>query len=211
MTQREQAGRTWAFRAAVEVEVQGVFHALAANSRGAPQALRALTERAAQDEGRHRVECAELAESLGVLVPELPVARAGLLGPPTLSTDRRALFTAVALGCITESISAALLGEMLEHAQGLARNVVHGVLRDEVDHARIGWGWLAWQAQNSDVSWLGAHVPAMIAAALPREQVDSGVDLREFGILSGDRARTIPQEVIQDVLRPGFAQFNILF
>ena len=129
--------------------------------------------------------------------------------------SRRALHAAVALGCVTESLSTALLVTLrprVEHP--VVRDALDVILEDEIRHGRLGWAHLSDAAAREDVSWLAAHVPAMIDDALAGEAGLSlphgGADLGDLGILDRETSQKVAREVIATTIVPGLARSGIV-
>lgn len=217
--------RVWRHRRRIEFEAAAAFRGLARDLGeiyGAGDAVAHLALKAADDEIRHAELCAQIlmTSADGESLVEAAPATFPALGPATLAPRARALFAAVAMGCVTESLSTRLLIEMQTRAQGgLVRQTIHDIAVDEVTHARVGWATLAREAADGDIRWLGDYVPAMIAAALndeidPLSPVPAPSDRRDFspwGILPRDEARGLMIEVVEEVIRPGLKHFGVVF
>jgi hypothetical protein len=63
------------------------------------------------------------------------------------------------------------------------RTVLQELARDEVQHARLGWAYLAWAKDRLDLSFLSAFLPAMATAA-------TGEDLFQPGPPEADDPRS---------------------
>jgi hypothetical protein len=135
-----------------------------------------------------------------------------VLGPPALSPRDRALYAAVAIGCVTESLSCALLLELRAAASHpLVAATVEEIVRDEIEHARIGWALLAAEAERRDVSWLAEHVPAMATAAVADDVsgMAGAPALAGLGVLPRPRIRALVEETWRSVIGPGLARHGI--
>lgn len=144
---RASLARHWLARCAAERRVSDAFEVVrrALEDDEAPRALCELAARAVDDELRHAELCREVASryageelaaprSLALEVPPHPGASA---------PQRRALHV---LGhcALNETFASAVLEHALQRAEGeLARAALRELLSDEVDHARLGWGYLA--------------------------------------------------------------------
>ena len=210
--------RVWRHRERVEREAADQFARLAGDLRdaGAPPALIDMAEAAAVDEAEHAVLCRavvdRLAPGLAPLAPALGVS----LGPAGLSPRRRALYRAVALSCVTETFSTALLLEMRRLAtDGQVHATVQRILRDEIDHSRLGWAYLAWVAAREDVSWLSAHLPGMLREAIggdlppaaPAAPIRHAGEDR--GVLARERILEVAGRAYDQVIAPGLARYDI--
>jgi hypothetical protein len=213
---RKRAARVWAIRERTEHEVSRLFLRLAddLSASGAPQALVARAQRCAEDELVHAVHCREIVRALDPAVTPLPPNLQFRLGGASLSVAQRALYASVALGCVTESLSTALLLEMRRHAEeDVVKSGLDRILTDEVQHSRLGWAHLAYVAKTSDVSWLAEHTHAMFDAALSSETVaptDGDTEaLRAWGILSPDEVARIAEATRSSVIQPGLRAHGI--
>lgn len=211
-----RAARVWAIRERTEHEAASLFDRLAADldASGRPAALVALASRCAADERAHAVHCRAVVDALDASVAPLAPEREVRLGPASGSAARRALYASVALGCITESLSTALLIELRSHARlDVLRRALDVILEDEVRHSRLGWAHLAHEAEHGDVAWIAEHVPAMLRAALelerPREDA-APIDLARYGVLSAARVSAICRATIDGTIVPGFAHFGLV-
>ena len=120
------------------------------------------------------------------------------------------------MSCVTETLSAALLGEMVERAvDGQVRDVMQAILRDEVGHARLGWAHLAAEAQRGPAGFIGDYLPAMLAGTVNDELFSSSAEHREREALCGlgalDRGgrRRIFEETMRLVVFPGLQRFGV--
>ncbi|WP_434048570.1 MULTISPECIES: ferritin-like domain-containing protein [Sorangium] len=216
---RAAAAGVWRSRTCAELEAAARFSRLAEQlaAAGAVAPVVAMARAAAEDERRHAALCAALARELGGATFTPPaVAGAPEVAPRALGTRERLLYEVVAMSCVTETLSAALLGEMVERATDpRVRDTMQQILRDEVDHARLGWAHLAaeWQRGCADV--IGQHLPAMLAGTVHEEVFSSGAEHPEQGALSGLGAlgrgerRRIFDETMRLVVLPGLRRFGI--
>jgi hypothetical protein len=207
--------RVWAYRERVEHEAADQFTRLAEglSAVGSDAKITALARRSALDEKRHAILCSTLAREFDPEVefdcPQLGVS----LGPRHWSVADQTLYAAVALCCVTETLSSALLIEMHGlSTHPLVRQTVHSILQDEITHSRIGWAHLAEQAQRTNVRWICEHLPSMVAEAMGGELplVKGGVDdLSAYGVLPRSKAHTIMVRAVREVVLPGLASFGI--
>jgi hypothetical protein len=213
---RRVVARVWRSRETTEREAAQLFADLAHDLQGlgADPSLVSRARKAERDEMRHAVRCSEIVASFES-EPSVPDPPDRLrLGPIQLGPAKRALFASVALCCVTETLSTALLLEMRNRAaDALVRRTVHEILRDEVEHARVGWAHLAIEARRRNSSWLAPYVPGMLAAAvrgdLASSSDDLGQDLSAYGILPRPDVRRVLRDVAADVLLPGLERFDV--
>lgn len=144
---REELAEHWLARAASERRVEAAFEVVrdALREAGAPAPLLALAERAIDDERRHTRLAHRVAERFAGRSLDEP-ARLPLVVPEHRGASpevRRALHV---LGhcAVNETFASAVLEAALAASEGaLARAALRELLADEIDHARIGWGYLA--------------------------------------------------------------------
>jgi len=210
-----EAARLWSYRATVELEAAARFDRLAATARrqGAEAIVVELAERAGDDERRHHQRCVELVQHLGGhwSAPAEVVAKPVRSG---LGARADLLYELVAMSCVTETFSAALLMEMrAAAADELVREVVHEVLVDEVDHSRLGWAHLASEARGHSVAFIGERLPRMLAATVAEElfgpDSDPSPELDGLGALSRARRRDVFAATMLDVVFPGLRRFGV--
>lgn len=209
----EAVGEAWRYRERVEREAAILFDDLATGL--AEVGWPGLAERAAvaaADERRHAARCRDIVDACLLDRAPLPLAR-HRLGPSSLGRRDQVLFASVAVGCVTETLSCALL---LEMRQGIelepVRVAVEEIVRDEIEHSRLGWAHLAAEAARGDVAWLAPHVEAMRRAALTHdvEPPRLGDDLGAYGILSAARVAVTVDAAWRDIVVPGLALHGVV-
>ena len=211
-----QVARVWRYRERVELEAADIFSRLALrlkHHRFSGNVV-ALAERAAEDERMHALLCRRLVDRFAPGMPTLRPALGAELGPATLTHRRRAVYAAVAVGCVTETLSTALLLEMQASAQDkLVRDTVHHILKDEVRHSRLGWAVLAAEAARTTTAWLAPYIESMIRAAKQADmdpmKVDESRDLSPYGVLPPWKVDSIFYQTVNDVIVPGLRRFGV--
>lgn len=212
---RARAAGLWAFRAGAEAEAAARFGALAGalGRCGASPALVAAARKSAEDERRHLRDCAALAGTLGREV-RLPEARVALPGSARLPERLRLAQAMVATCCVAETLSALLLDEMRrrsEHPE--ARSLVHTILRDEVDHARLGWAWAETDLDDAQRAHLAEVLPGVLEDAVQDELFSDGpdalLDLEGWGGLRRSRRRALVAEGVAEVVLPGLQRAGV--
>lgn len=216
MTPESTAARVWLVRERTEHEAAALFAQLARDlaSCAAPDHLVALAARCGADELVHAQHCREIVGELDPTAAPLRHDASITLGPPGAGPPARALYASVALGCVTESLSTALLIALRPRAsRAVVRRALDVILEDEVRHSRLGWAVLAHVASREDVRWLQRHVPAMLHAALdgelPPATGGAPESLAAFGILDRDEVRRICEQTIESTITPGLARYGI--
>jgi hypothetical protein len=218
ISRAEGAARVWSFRTRAEREAALRFDRLAdeLSAHGAQAQVVALARQAARDEDRHVLLCAALAYRFGAR-REPPAPRAAPARAPSGLGRREALlYEVVAMACVTETLSAALLGEMHARAEdALVRRTIHRVLRDEIRHSRLGWAHLAAEQGELPAAMLADYLPAMLAGTVSDELFSSAGDaaaelaLDGLGALRRVRRRAIFEDTMRAVVFPGLEHFGI--
>jgi len=209
--ERARLGAMWAFRARGEHDTAGHYADLARRLRdaGPPGDFAARVAAAAADEARHRDVCAAMAAQLGHPPIDLSPRPLPRIAPHALQGGARQSYEMVALFCVTESINATLLLRSWQQATDAAtRGALHELLADEVQHSRIGWGYLA--AERGWRDEVASGLPRMLAAATHDEHFLAGpqppseaVDLAAYGLLAQPSLREVFLEAMHDVVLPG--------
>lgn len=209
--------QVWAVRHGVETGASLRFAALSQGMRaaGAPATLVELAARASADEVRHAAHCADILRSRQADVPP-PETRLLFFGPRDLGPEQRLTYEVVAQSCISETESMATLVTLLDAASDAhLRTVLQELARDEVQHARLGWAYLAWAKERLDLSFLSAFLPAMATAATGEDlfqpgppEADDPALLRSGVVPKRDRRR-IYLETLHSVVIPGFEEFRV--
>jgi hypothetical protein len=180
----------------------------------APKALTQLAENAIAEEHRHVDWCLRFARRLG---DEPCQAELGGTRPLTFDGadehDNRLLRTIFGC-CFSETVAVQVLiisQEQLTLESVRQLNRQHAA--EEVNHARLGWGFLAWpELEPRDRAMLGAFVPAMteLTRALwtgPDRPGD--VELEALGYLSVPLIERALSRAFDEVIRPGLERNGV--
>lgn len=200
-----QAAEVWLFRRDVEIEAASLFQSMSDAMRRFlwPVRLIDAAKRAGRDEIRHANLCQEL---VSLLDPERIIHEMPRSKQYHFENEDALLYTLVSVGCVTESMSTALLLRMSDTTTHVeCKRVVREVLLDEVGHSRIGWESLRFCSSNRSVRWLNDSLPTMCANARSGHIAESATqgDLRAFGILGVSEAKTILDQTEAEVIGPG--------
>jgi hypothetical protein len=210
----DRVARVWQVREQAEHEAAMLFGGLACElaAMGFRESFCEMALRASRDETEHAALCRGVVDAHARdLAPLLPRHRTRL-GPPSLSRRQRALYEAVALSCVTETLSVALLLEMRSCVRDPpAQAAVTRIVRDESRHSQIGWAVLEHERRAADVSWLSPHIGAMLRVALESEEVPAleANDLGSYGILTPSRTQAVAGAVVREVILPGLDRYGI--
>lgn len=211
------AGALWSFRARAELEAAARFRRIAALLRdtAAHDLVVDMARAAVDDELRHHVRCSALARRFGTAPASAIEPVAAPLRTDGRTPAEQVLVEAVAMGCVTETLSTALLLEMRAAASDdEVADTIDEILRDEVDHARLGWAHLAADVRRRDVAFLGARLPAMLAHTVHEEIFAEGDDelaapLAGLGGLPRSRRCAVFVQCMRDVVFPGLRVHGI--
>jgi hypothetical protein len=212
--------RVWRYRLRIEFEASALFDFLSEDLKrlyGPVDLGASFAKTAADDELRHAERCRQILAHAQAPLPELTPSAVDYLGPRAASLQDRVLYTSVAIGCVTETLSTALLVEMHKRADpGLIKNTIHEILTDEVNHGRVGWAELSRQSLQRDVSWLHSFISPMIQEALTSDvkpmltpATTTFQDLSRWGILPRSEALAIMEDTIEQVILPGLQHYGI--
>lgn len=182
---------------------------------GQPQ-LAAMAKDAAADENRHAEQCCALVRYFG----EEMTAREELVdrqvAPKGCTPTEGLLYEMVAMSCVTETLSCALLGALVERAaDSRVKEEMHSILKDEIGHSRLGWAFLATGLSSDAKQFVAHHLPAMLRGTVTRELFEQRPPHQLEEPLSGLGALTrlervdIFRESMQKVVFPGLERFGI--
>jgi hypothetical protein len=183
--------------------------------QGAPAVVVELSQQAVREETQHIALCLDLVRAFGGRMESPPIPE--LKVEPRLAGHDRALLLQVVLTCcINETMSAAVLGEMLSCARpGLVHDTVQEILRDEINHGRIGWALLSHEASKGPLKDVEAMVPWMLKAAVT-EELFSGSDAEDpdaeaasLGTLPRSSRLRLFHDSMLDLVFPGFEAFSL--
>ncbi len=206
----------WLERAASERRVGDSF-ALVANALTAlhaPDELTALARRAVDDEVRH--------QGLSFLVaqrffghPIAPPARLPFAPPAHRNASPSLRHRLHILGqcALNETSATAVLEASLAEATGaLAKSALRELLADEVEHARIGWGFLGTLSAEERAAvqpWLFALVHGNMRTWRDTERAYPSDDsLVAHGAISRSLLERALQLALRDLIIPGFKQLG---
>jgi hypothetical protein len=214
---REVLASAWGIRYRIETEASLRFGFLARQlaSVGAPSALLELAERASSDETRHAGHCERFFRKHG---------GSGLTGvdrvieyaPRALTFQERLTYEIVAQCCVAETQSTATLVTLVGEAESEElKSVLHELARDEVNHSRLGWAYLAWARPRLDFNFLAPLLPSMIEGSAGPEIFSPGPaeadhpDLLRNGVVPRSMRTRVYVEALEDVVFPGFETVGV--
>jgi hypothetical protein len=206
-------------RSVFELEAAERFRTLVSqlSTLGASEAVVSLAREAATDELRHAELCEELAAHFGEAPPPRPAIAVRRVAPSQLAPGDSVLYEVVAMACVTETLSTALLGSLVERARdSLAKQTMQSILRDEVSHSRLGWAYLAEQHAHGAPDCVSPRLASMLDATLGDEFFENPAPsnpteemLTGLGVLDRAERRRIVRETLELVIFPGLERFGI--
>jgi hypothetical protein len=212
---RQDVASTWQRRAHEELRVAAAFAVLSREllEVGADARVLAGVSRGVNDEVRHAEVCRSLASKyLGADVPwPAPV----VIEPSPRADDRRirTAFHVVSMCCVNEAIASTFLDASLAGARApSARCAVGELLADEVEHARIGWLFLAQQTAATR-SLVEDNLVTLVQPVWQCWWDCSQVTLKdgapEHGLPSVEATRACASSALRDIVLPGFAELGL--
>ena len=222
--------RVWNFRLKIELEAARLFKNLSNDLKslyGDNDPVAQLAKKAADDEIEHAKFCREILSHGPTEYQREPKPENFHISPEPatttdsateLSLDKKVLYTAIAMGCVTESLSSALLLEMQNRAEKkVIYNIVHQIFTDEIDHSRIGWAELARQKQaGKDLKWIQPLIKNMIQEAYNNDVApmlsndEAKIDLSPWGVINEHQASDLMKSTIEKVIYPGLKSFGAI-
>ncbi|MCA9535399.1 MAG: hypothetical protein KC593_17015 [Myxococcales bacterium] len=215
---RQAISQHWTQRVVSELQVSRTFARLGPwlRSLRADATVVDMVERAAHEEVQHAELCLHLA---AVYAGERPPAPEVPFEMPVFGFEDERLEAAVhvvGLCCVNETIATAYLERCLALATTpLARAANRAHLREEIDHARLGWAHLASSSLTPDLrKQLAVCLPRILAANVPLwEQPDAHLPVDgvpAHGLPShADSAETI-RHAVRELVLPGFRHVGIV-
>lgn len=214
----EKLASYWAERALLELRVSGYFSQLLTELLvvGADPEVLHLVARAPHDEVRHAEICRATASAYAGR--EIPWPEPG---PTTIGRHEGVAAELVPtlhvalMCCVNETVATAWLEACYAMATvPLARQTLRNLLREEIDHARIGWAHLASRHVTPRMrAALGKWVPAMIDATLRSwlrtHRVAPSRGFRAHGVPSDAATRRIVLAAVDEIVLPGFAKVGV--
>ncbi|HTJ41041.1 MAG TPA: hypothetical protein VL463_03070 [Kofleriaceae bacterium] len=207
--ERAIAAQVWHGRAEAEARASGAFLHVAAilERAGAAPELVVLAWRAVDDERRHAQICAQVARACGSTAPvlRLPVSIPRHDGA---DAELRRVLHVIGMCALNETCGSAFLELCRDGATApLAAAALRELLADEIDHARLGWAFLAAQDRSTKAT-IGAWLPRLLDGNLrawrhrPRRAITPALVAQ--GCPDWDEVDRAILAAIEDLLLPGF-------
>lgn len=216
---RALARHVWRHRLASELEAAQRFRALvpALRGLGISETIVGLANEAAADELEHAKLCRQLVQYFGGTLRSEPQTALRRLAPPGIEGRDRVLYEIVAMSCVTETLSTALLGQLVARARdSVCKRAMHTILKDEVNHSRLGWAFLATTGPRGEPDCVGPYLPDMLEATLGDDFFDAApgpdprlAELAGLGSLERPERQQVIRETLLHVVFPGLERFGI--
>ncbi|MEZ4452218.1 MAG: hypothetical protein R3B09_22320 [Nannocystaceae bacterium] len=208
----------WTDRTRSERRASAIFAVIAGDllAQGAiPEVLDRAT-RAVHDEARHVEICRQVASRYaGEAVPWPPAEPSPIPMFTDASPELARELYVVANTCVAESVGVAYLSACRSDAEGpLVRAAIQLLLRDDVDHARIGWAHLASDRPSAALRGaLPRALPALLRA-VRRAYFDRAAEIPEspprgHGCPSPAAIREAVDLALVHVVVPGFEHVGV--
>lgn len=218
VTRRELGGR-WAYRAGLEHSAAFRFRRLAERLDTArfDGELVAIAANAEAQEREHVRLCAEIATRFGAAVELATTVDVSEVAPAAWELRDRVVYEVVAFCCVTETANAAVVTAGADDVDDAAiRRAVRTILADEVQHARLGWRFLATHPPTDEqLAWLGGYLPAMMRGTLradlfePQVVIGDEHTMAKFGTLPIAGRREVFVTGMREVVLPGLAALGV--
>jgi hypothetical protein len=208
-------GKYWARRAEAELTTGVVFANLgvALLAQSVTPEVAFLVARAYSDEVRHAEVCRRVA--MRYLGTELPLPKPRHVEKPTGSPSQARLAATLHLVlncCFNEAVAMVFLRTCLDQAEnGLVRLALRELMREEVDHCRLGWAHLSSAAvSDADRAAVTRALPGFIDGTRTLWLTDA-----EHGVPRGHGALALPdlervvEEALADLILPGLEHCGV--
>jgi hypothetical protein len=191
----------------------GFQHVLAdLRAEGAPPVICELAERAVRDEYQHAVWCREWAIRFGH--PDSIATRARSTDPVRFggASERENRLLRIVLCCFTETVGCIILRHVRMVVDDPAlRRLNQRHLADEVQHSRVGWGYLATLTPDTRElvePWLPKVLGFLPKVCCEGPELERE-DLVPFGYFTPRLLRAAHDDAVRDVILPGLAHVGL--
>ncbi len=167
------------------------------------------------EEAEHVRLCVELMHALGAKMdaPSIPTLQTNT--EPT-QKEARILLQVVGMCCINETISAAVLAEMLrQSSKGLVHDSIQQILSDEIGHSRMGWAYLSFMTEHGYAPVVAQGLPSLLANAVTDELFetpevdDPNGPIQTLGALPREARFKLFSASLTELVFPGLERFGV--
>jgi hypothetical protein len=213
--ERARIGEHWASRAGAELTSGVVFAniGVALLAQSTTPGVAFLTARAYSDEVRHAEVCRRVA--MRYAGKELPFPTPRPVQKPTPSPGQARLAATLHLVlncCFNEAVAMVFLRTCLDQAENaLVGLALRELMREEVDHSRVGWAHLS-SAAVSDAERMAVSraLPGFIDTTRTLWLADTGHHVpRGHGALDPPDLARVVEEALDDLILPGLQHCGV--
>lgn len=206
---------TWRRRSQAEYLAISTFAVLSMDlcAARAPADVLSLTHRAAIDEVRHAELCARLASIYSGQNELPPPGMSDLPDDPTRPKRDQAVANALLVSCVAETVATVVLATVRETVEDpVVAAVLEQLYADEVQHARLGWAYLAANVRDGGDRFrevAAEMIPIAVAGAAnvvdkPKPEDPTSPRLKAHGFVTPTEERALFAKTVAEVLAPGF-------
>jgi hypothetical protein len=216
--QRDAVAQMWAARAESELRAGLAFTVVTRElvELGAQRELTKISARAIEEELHHSELCLRVAERYAGRSLPVPRASLGALPDDEVSDPSlRCALRLLGLCCVNESLACGWLAQSRDAARSrLARAAHRELLADEMDHARLGWAYLASDhVTAAHRTTLARRIGPLFRATLTLWTTQNVPRLPEgvpsHGLLPAAEARPFVLTSIREVVVPGLQHVGV--
>lgn len=214
---RQEISDVWLARSATERRVADSFEVIrdALTELGMDRSLIEIADRAVDDEYRHEEICRVIASRFAGQELETP-PRLTLVVPKHRGADDRLKLELWVVGqcCMNETIASAFLEAAVATSSApMARGALKELLSDEIDHARIGWAFLA-ALPDAERARIGPWLPGMMRANLKmwRDTPRAYPSTDQLASQGAPREEVVERALltaVRELVIPGLAHFEL--
>ncbi len=207
----DRVAEVWLSRAAAEAGVHD-YARLIVDDLAAIGADTTLARRMLADEERHARICVEVASHFAGRELEPPAMRSYADPFAGLPLPQRATIRVVSTCCIGESLACAWVDESARAVSDpWLREILRKHLGDEIQHARVGWAYLATLTDRSVVAeWLPRLLRENLRAWRTFDPCWPSEGFPEHGLPSHADTRRWIDDAMESLVRPGFRELGLV-
>jgi hypothetical protein len=215
---RSAVAAMWANRSAAELRVAAAFAAIAGAlfEVGADPQVLAIVSRAVGEEVRHAEICRRIASRYqGTPVAWPSPAAATLPQHEGATPNVCCAMHMIGMCCLNETIAGAYLQSCFAAAEApLAKAALSELLSDEIDHARVGWAYLASAPLSAETRddigvRFGPLRDATIRLWVTQNRSVLGEGVPQHGLISHEAVERAVADSIETLVVPGLASVGI--
>jgi hypothetical protein len=216
--ERQAVAEMWTRRSEAELRVAATFSGIVGDlfASGADPEVLAIASRAVGDEVRHAEICRRVAGrySDGSVAWPAP-CHVALPEYPDVPPATRCALHMLGMCCLNETIASAFLRACLDGAETLlSKAALTELLTDEIDHARLGWAYLASKSVTDEVRdelrrRFGSFRDAAIQVWTTQNRSPLAQGVPSHGLLPNEAVEATVVEAIARLVVPGLSAVGI--